>query len=150
VGLLAAALLLGACGQDDKPAPGAATAPSAPTASAPAPAQAPPSPAASSPAPQAQPPHTPAPPGKAATAAAGDPEKGRQVYLGQCVACHNRDPAKDGPLGPAVKGSPPELVEARVVRGEYPTGYTPKRPSKVMPVRPDLAPSIPDLAVYLR
>ena len=146
-GLLAAALLLAACGQDDKPAPGAAPAPSAPTASAPAPA---PAPAPLAPAPQAQPPHTPAPPGTATTAAAGDPEKGRQVYLGQCVACHNRDPAKDGPLGPAVKGSSPELVEARVVRGEYPAGYTPKRPSKVMPLRPDLAASISDLAVYLR
>ena len=145
-GLLAAALLLAACGQEDKPAPGAAPASPAPTASAPAP----PSPAPSSPAPQAQPPHATAPSSKAATAAAGDPEKGRQVYLGQCVACHNRDPAKDGPLGPAVKGSSPELVEARVVRGEYPAGYTPKRPSKVMPVRPDLAASISDLAVYLR
>jgi mono/diheme cytochrome c family protein len=124
-GLLVAALLLVACGQDDKPAPGAAP---APTAAAPAPA-----------------PHT----GKA-TSAAGDAEKGRQVYIGQCVACHNRDPGKDGPLGPAVKGSPPELVEARVVRGEYPPGYTPKRPSKVMPARPDLASSVPDLAVYLR
>jgi len=135
-GLLAAALLLAACGQDDKPAPG--TAPSTPTASAPAPA------------PQVQPSHVPAPTGKGTTTAAGDSEKGRQIYLGQCVACHNRDPAKDGPLGPAVKGSTPELVEARVVRAEYPPGYTPKRPSKVMPARPDLASSIPDLAVYLR
>jgi mono/diheme cytochrome c family protein len=124
-GLLVAALLLAACGQDDKPAPGATP---APTAAGPAPA-----------------PQT----GKASSAA-GDAEKGRQVYIGQCVACHNRDPGKDGPLGPAVKGSPPELVEARVVRGEYPPGYTPKRPSKVMPARPDLASSVPDLAVYLR
>ena len=146
-GLLAAALLLAACGQDDKPAPGASP---APTASAPAPAPPSQAPAPVAPAPQTQPPHTPAPPGKAASAAAGNAEKGRQVYLGQCVACHNRDPAKDGPLGPAVKGSSPELVEARVVRGEYPAGYTPKRPSKVMPVRPDLAASISDLAVYLR
>jgi len=146
-GLLAAALLLAACGQDDKPAPGTAPAPTAPTASAPGPA---PAPAPSAQAPQAQPSPVPASTGKATTAAAGDSDKGRQVYLGQCVACHNRDPAKDGPLGPAVKGSTPELVEARVVRGEYPPGYTPKRPSKVMPVRPDLAPSIPDLAVYLR
>ena len=144
-GLLAAALLLAACGQDEKPAPGTAPVPSAPTASAPAPAPAP-----SVSVPQVQPSHVPAPTGKATTAAAGDSEKGRQIYLGQCVACHNRDPAKDGPLGPAVKGSTPELVEARVVRGEYPPGYTPKRPSKVMPSRPDLAASIPDLAVYLR
>lgn len=80
----------------------------------------------------------------------GAPDKGRQVWLGQCIACHNSDPAKDGPLGPAVKGSSRALLEARVLRGEYPPGYTPKRPSKVMPARPDLAPSIPDLAAYLR
>jgi len=41
-------------------------------------------------------------------------------------------------------------VEARVVRGEYPSGYTPKRPTKVMPPRPDLAPSVADLAAYLQ
>lgn len=88
-------------------------------------------------------------PTPAAVAAAGSAEKGRQVWLGQCVACHNPDPTKDGPLGPAVKGSSRELVDARVVRGEYPAGYTPKRPTKVMPPRPDLAPSVPDLAAYL-
>jgi len=88
-------------------------------------------------------------PTTAAVAAAGSAEKGRQVWLGQCVACHNPDPTKDGPLGPAVKGSSRELVDARVVRGEYPAGYTPKRPTKVMPPRPDLAPSVPDLAAYL-
>lgn len=80
----------------------------------------------------------------------GDPAKGRQVFLAQCVACHNPDPARDGPLGPAVKGSSPELLEARVVRGTYPPSYTPKRDSTVMPARPDLAASIPDLAAYLR
>lgn len=85
-----------------------------------------------------------------AAATAGSAEKGRQVWLGQCIACHNSDPVKDGPLGPAVKGASRELLEARVVKGTYPPGYTPKRPSKVMPARPDLAPNIPDLAAYLR
>jgi mono/diheme cytochrome c family protein len=88
-------------------------------------------------------------PAAAAVASAVSSERGRQVWLGQCIACHNSDPSKDGPLGPAVKGSSRELVEARVLRGEYPPGYTPKRPSKVMPTRPDLAPNVPDLAAYL-
>ena len=87
--------------------------------------------------------------GPAPAVAAGDPQKGRQVWMGNCVACHASDPAMDGPLGPAVAGSSRELLQARVLRGEYPTGYTPKRPSKVMPPRPDLAPSLPDLAAYL-
>ena len=119
---LAAAVLAG-CGQDDTPAPKAAL----PAASvAPAPADAP------------------------ARVAGGDAGKGRQIWLGQCVACHNIDPARDGPVGPAVKGSPAPLLLARLQRAGYPEGYTPKRDSKVMPARPDLVASVPDLAAYLR
>jgi mono/diheme cytochrome c family protein len=80
----------------------------------------------------------------------GNAERGRQMWLAQCVACHNADPAKDGPLGPAVRGASAELLEARVVRATYPPGYKPKRDSKVMPARPDLAAGVPDLAAYLR
>jgi mono/diheme cytochrome c family protein len=80
----------------------------------------------------------------------GDAQRGRQVWLGQCVACHNADPAVDGPVGPAVKGASRELLEARVVRGVYPPGYRPKRDSRVMPPRPDLAPNVADLAAFLR
>jgi mono/diheme cytochrome c family protein len=76
-------------------------------------------------------------------------ERGRQVYLGQCMVCHGPDPAQNGPVGPAVKGSSPALVEAKVLRGEYPPGYTPRRPSQVMPPMPALAPDIPALAAYL-
>ena len=94
-------------------------------------------------------PPAPAAPTAVTPALAGSAEKGRQVWLGQCIVCHNTDPSKDGPLGPAVKGASRELVEARVVRAEYPPDYAPKRPSKIMPARPDLAPSVPDLAAYL-
>jgi mono/diheme cytochrome c family protein len=85
-----------------------------------------------------------------AVSVAGDPAKGQQIWLGQCVACHNPDPGKDGPIGPAVKGASKDLLEARVVHGAYPPGYKPKRETKVMPPRPDLVASIPDLAAYLR
>jgi mono/diheme cytochrome c family protein len=117
--LLTAALVLGGCGQDEKPAPTAESSGSAPASAT-------------------------------RGVAPGDPVKGRQVWLGQCVSCHNAEPAKEGPVGPAVKGSSPELLEARVLRASYPAGYTPKRATKVMPARPDLAPSIPDLVAYLR
>jgi mono/diheme cytochrome c family protein len=76
--------------------------------------------------------------------------RGRQIYLGQCIQCHNANPASAGPVGPAVKGASRELLEAKVLRGEYPTGYTPKRPTKVMPPQPNLAPDIPALAAYLK
>ena len=138
-GLAAALLLVAACG--DQPAPPPAGEKSAETAATkPTPAEkAPLKPAAAPPAPAVT-----------ASPSRGSAEKGKQVWLGQCVACHNPDPAKDGTLGPAVKGASPALLEARVVRGEYPPGYKPKRPTKVMPPRPDLAPSVPDLAVYLQ
>ena len=77
-------------------------------------------------------------------------ERGRQVFASQCISCHSSDPAQNGPLGPAVTGSSRELIEARVVRGTYPPGYTPKRPSAIMQPMPNLAGSVDDLAAYLR
>ena len=76
--------------------------------------------------------------------------RGRQVYLAQCIQCHNANPAIAGPVGPAVKAASREVLEAKVVRGEYPPGYTPQRPTKVMPPQPALAPDIPALAAYLK
>ena len=76
--------------------------------------------------------------------------RGKQVYLTECIACHHSDPVKDGPLGPAVKGSSQELLEAKVIRASYPPGYIPKRTSAVMPPMPKLAPKIPELAAFLR
>ena len=82
----------------------------------------------------------------------GDPlaARGRQVYLSQCTQCHSADPAQPGPVGPPVKGASAALLEAKVARGEYPPGYTPKRPTKVMPPQPALAPDVPALAAYLK
>ena len=84
--------------------------------------------------------------------AAKDPDwqRGRAVYLANCVACHNLDPSKDGPIGPALKGSSRELIEYRVLRTEYPPGYKPKRNTKLMPTFPYLKSEIPYLVAYLR
>src|SRR5438093_10798151 len=78
-----------------------------------------------------------------------DWKRGRAVYVANCIACHNNDPSKDGPIGPALKGSPKELVQFRVLRTEYPPGYTPKRNTKIMPTFPFLKDEIPYLATYL-
>ena len=75
--------------------------------------------------------------------------RGRGVYLANCVACHNNDPARDGPIGPAIKGSPKELLEARVLSTNYPPNYRPKRATKIMPQFPFLKDEIPYLAAYL-
>jgi mono/diheme cytochrome c family protein len=87
-----------------------------------------------------------------AAQASKDPnwERGRAVYIANCVACHNSDPSKDGPIGPALKGSDQELIETRVLTSNYPPNYQPKRSTKVMPQFPFLKSEIPHLAAYLR
>ena len=74
---------------------------------------------------------------------------GRKAYMANCTACHNPDPAKEGTMGPAIAGSSLALVEARVLRAEYPPGYTPKRDSTLMPAQPFLKAEVPALAAYL-
>lgn len=76
-------------------------------------------------------------------------QRGKAVYNGVCIACHNQNPALDGALGPANAHASRELLEAKIVRGEYPPGYTPKRDSKAMPAMPHLADKIDDLAAFL-
>lgn len=85
------------------------------------------------------------------TARAGDANRGRGIYLSNCAACHNSsDPSKDGPIGPAIKGSSQALLEARILTAGYPQGYNPKRKTAVMPAQPYLKSAIPDLAAFLR
>lgn len=88
-------------------------------------------------------------PGSEPVALSEAAERGKATYTGVCIACHSPNPALDGALGPAIAGSSRELLEARVVRGEYPPGYQPKRPSHAMPAFPHLAPQIDDLHAWL-
>ncbi len=89
--------------------------------------------------------------GLGACAGDGSPaSRGRQVYLAQCTACHNSDPSKNGPLGPAIKGSSRELIEARVLRGAYPSGYKPKRGTAIMQPMPQLVSALDDLVAFLK
>ena len=76
-------------------------------------------------------------------------EAGRSVYNANCIACHSLDPTKDGALGPAVAGASLGLLEARVLRAEYPDAYEPKRATRVMIALPHLEPRLPELAAYL-
>ena len=83
--------------------------------------------------------------------ASGDPKvvAGKGVYLANCIACHNSNPAVDGALGPGIKGSSLELLQARVLRGEYPPGYTPKRTTKIMVKLPLMEEDVQALHAYL-
>jgi len=76
-------------------------------------------------------------------------EAGRVSYNANCIACHSMDPSQDGALGPAVSGASPELLEARVLRAEYPEGYTPKRNTRVMVALPHLERQLPALTAFL-
>ena len=90
-------------------------------------------------------------------AACGEPaptgalaQRGRQVYLAQCIVCHSPDPAQAGPVGPPVKGSSRALLESKILKGTYPPGYRRQRPTAVMPIQPAVAPEIPALAEFLK
>ena len=76
-------------------------------------------------------------------------ERGAVIYRTNCIACHNANPNLPGSLGPAIAGSPPELIAARVMHGAYPVGYLPKRHTHIMRPLPWLGPHIGDLAAYL-
>ena len=75
--------------------------------------------------------------------------RGRTIYANVCITCHAADPRQDGSVGPAVAGASRELLEARVLHGKYPPGYTPKRPGQAMPPFPFLKDDIDELAAYL-
>lgn len=74
---------------------------------------------------------------------------GRGLFLSHCISCHNVDPARDGSLGPAIKGSSLELIRARVLHGEYPPGYTPKRSTRIMVALPMTEEDVVNIQAYL-
>ncbi len=76
-------------------------------------------------------------------------ERGRRSYVANCAACHHPNPALEGSLGPPIAGSPRELLEARVLRGNYPEGYAPKRDTALMQPLLYLSGELDDLTAYL-
>lgn len=76
-------------------------------------------------------------------------ERGRQVFQTNCTTCHNIDPRQPGPVGPAIAGSPLELLRYKVLHNEYPPGYKPQRTTKAMIPFPQLEGDLPAIAAYL-
>ena len=87
--------------------------------------------------------------GKKASAGEDGGVSGRSLYAIHCTACHNANPAMDGSLGPAIKGSSLELIQARVLRAEYPAGYAAKRNTHIMPKLPLTEADVESLQVFL-
>src|SRR6187431_600754 len=63
-------------------------------------------------------------------------EKGKRLYLSNCIQCHNRDPNSKGSIGPEMVDAPLSVMTAKVMTGAYPAvlpaGFVPKRKSKAM------------------
>jgi mono/diheme cytochrome c family protein len=77
-------------------------------------------------------------------------QRGRVIYMTNCVVCHNADPNLTGSQGPPIAGSSRELVEDRVLHLTYPPGYTPKRKTHAMRAIPTLAPEIDNIVAFLQ
>ena len=88
-------------------------------------------------------------PGSGSSGQSALAKRGKAVYQTNCIACHNVNPAVDGAVGPALAGSSLELLQAKVLRNEYPPGYTPKRDTGAMVPLPHLEKELPALAAYL-
>jgi mono/diheme cytochrome c family protein len=76
-------------------------------------------------------------------------QRGRIVYMTNCVLCHNADPNLPGSQGPPIAGSSRELVYDRVMFLKYPVGYTPKQDTHTMRALPQLSNRIDDLTAFL-
>ena len=76
-------------------------------------------------------------------------EKGRMVYITNCVVCHNPNPNLPGSQGPAIAGASQALLEARVLHLTYPPGYMPQRGTHAMRAFPQLKKHIGDLHAFL-
>lgn len=77
-------------------------------------------------------------------------QRGRILYMTNCVVCHNANPNFPGSQGPAIAGSSRELIEARVLHLAYPPGYKPQRTTHAMRAFPQLAGQIDNLAAFLQ
>jgi mono/diheme cytochrome c family protein len=77
-------------------------------------------------------------------------DKGKRLYLSNCIQCHNKDPNVKGSLGPEVVDAPLSVMTSKVMTGAYPAvlpaGFVPKRKSKAMKKIPKLKNDIP--AIY--
>lgn len=75
--------------------------------------------------------------------------RGETIYRNICVVCHNANPNEAGSIGPAIAQATREVLEAKVLRGEYPVGYTPARETHQMPQFPYLEPNLDDIEAYI-
>ena len=77
-------------------------------------------------------------------------KRGETTFAMGCASCHNfRNPFERGIQGPDVARSSRELLEARIMRAEYPPDYTPKQAGNTMAKLPQYKDRIDDLFAFL-
>lgn len=64
--------------------------------------------------------------------------EGKRIYVSNCTRCHNANPTKPGSIGPELFTTPIAVFRTKVPKGSYPSGYAPKRKTKIMPKFPHL------------
>jgi mono/diheme cytochrome c family protein len=81
-------------------------------------------------------------------------EKGRKLYVANCLRCHNKDPNIKGSIGPEIVDAPYEVMYSKVMTGKYPDplpkGFVPKRKSRAMQPLPRLKNDIPAIWAYVQ
>ena len=81
-------------------------------------------------------------------------EKGRKLYVANCIRCHNKDPNLRGSIGPELTDAPLEVMYSKVMTGKYPVnlpkGFVPKRKSSAMQAIPKLKNDIPAIWAYVQ
>jgi len=81
-------------------------------------------------------------------------EKGRKLYVANCLRCHNKDPNIKGSIGPEVVDAPLEVMYSKIMTGKYPDplpkGFVPKRRSRAMQAIPRLKNDIPAIWAYVQ
>lgn len=81
-------------------------------------------------------------------------DKGRRLYLSNCIQCHNRDPNLKGSLGPEMVDAPLSVMTSKIMTGLYPAvlplGFIPKRKTRAMRKIPKLQNDIPAIHAWVQ
>jgi mono/diheme cytochrome c family protein len=81
-------------------------------------------------------------------------EKGKKLYISNCIRCHNKDPNLKGSIGPEIVDAPLEVMYSKIMTGKYPQplpkGFVPKRKSSAMAKIPKLKNDIPSIWAYVQ